>query len=85
MPPRHFRKAFEDVVPTAEFLGRLNWTRGFVDRVWNGEVEGITFEGVVGKSGNTTHKLVRAKAKTKAWVDRVKKIHGNKAQAILDS
>ena len=54
-------------------LGRFNWTRGFVERVWNGEIEGVTFEGVVGKTGHgKTHDFVMAKAKTKAWVEKVK-------------
>lgn len=38
-----------------------------------GEIEGVIFEGVVGKAGHgKTHDLVRAKAKTKAWIDKVK-------------
>lgn len=70
--PAAFVKLFSDL-PSAKFLGRFHWTRGFVERVWRGEIEGITFEGVVGKTGNgKTHDLVMAKAKTKAWVDKVR-------------
>ena len=80
--PKRFREAFEDKVPTAKFLGIHNWTRGFVERVLQGDVEGITFEGVVGKAGDK-HKIIRTKAKTQAWKDRVKEIHGDRAEAIF--
>jgi len=70
--PAEFVKLFSDL-PSAKLLGRFNWTRGFVERVWNGEIEGITCEGVVGKTGHgKTHDLVMAKAKTKVWIDKVK-------------
>lgn len=70
-----FRRLFEDKVPTARFLGLVNWTRGYVERIRKGEVEGITFEGAVAKAG-TKHDIIRAKAKTQAWIDRVIEIHG---------
>ncbi len=70
--PAEFVRLFSDL-PSAQLLGRFNWTRGFVERVWNGELEGVTFEGVVGKTGHgKNHDLVMAKAKTKAWIDKVK-------------
>lgn len=70
--PAEYLKLF-DGLPMAKFLGRVNWTRGFVDRVWNGDVAGVTCEGVVGKAGHgKTHDIVMAKAKTRAWVDMVK-------------
>lgn len=69
--PAEFVRLFSHL-PSAKLLGRFHWTRGFVERVWCGEIEGITFEGVVGKIGHgKTHDLVMAKAKTKAWVDKV--------------
>lgn len=84
--PADFVKLFGHL-PSARFLGRFNWTRGFVERVWNNEVEGITFEGVVGKSGNgKEHNLVMAKAKTKAWIDKVKaKYSPEEAEKIIKS
>ena len=87
--PKRFRQIFEDVVPTARFLGIHNWTHGFVQRVrdYDGNpddeiLNGITFEGVVGKAGDR-HDIVRAKAKTQMWIDKVKEIHGAKAEKIL--
>ena len=75
MPPEDFRKTFEDRVPTARFLGRRNWTRGFIEEVRRGEVKGITLEGVVGKL-QTRRDFLRAKAKTARWIDLVLARHG---------
>lgn len=83
--PREFRDTFEGKVPTAAYLGTHNFTRGFVDLVRAGELPGVTFEGVVAKAG-TRHDIVRGKAKTQAWIDRVIEIHGLEgAQRILES
>jgi len=76
---------FEDRVETARFLNQVTWTRGYIEQVRLGEVEGITFEGVVAKAG-TGHSIVRAKAKTQAWVDRVIALHGEVAgRRIVES
>lgn len=53
------------------YLGQVNWTREFVASVKRGEVDGITFEGVVGKAGSG-HELMMSKAKTQKWIDAVK-------------
>lgn len=70
MGPREFLDCFKGLkIP--RFFGIHNWTRGFVERVRSGlEPSGMTFEGVVGKAGSG-HQLIMAKAKTKAWVDKV--------------
>lgn len=67
--PVTFLKLCADL-PIPRYLGEVNWTREFVERVWRGEIEGVTLEGVVGKAGER-HKLVMAKAKTKAWIETV--------------
>ena len=72
--PKEFLRVTKSI-PTAKFLGQTNWTRGIVESVWNGQVEGVTFEGVVAKAGER-HKLVKAKAKTKKWVDAILARHG---------
>jgi hypothetical protein len=82
--PAEFRRVFEGQVPTTAFLGMFNWTRGFVERVYQGDVPGVTFEGVVGKAGEGHH-LVRAKAKTRAWLDAIRARHGDRAEAIINS
>jgi hypothetical protein len=78
---RDFRKAFEDKVETATYLGRHRWTRGFVERVRAEGFEGATFEGVVGKSTDG----YMAKAKTQAWIDAVLARHGEAGQQIVES
>jgi len=82
--PKEFRELFEGKVDTARFLGNYNWTRGFVERIYQGDLEGITFEGVVGKVGER-HKLIRAKAKTQAWLNKVKELYGEDAEKIINS
>ena len=84
LDPVTFRRAFEDQVPTPRYLGQTHWTRGYVERVRLGEVEGVTFEGVVAKAGSG-HDLVLAKAKTQAWKDRVQTVYGAKAEQIINS
>jgi len=84
MPPSDFRRAFEDMVPTAKYLGTTNWTRGYVERVRRGEIAGVTFEGVVAKFGDRQG-IIRAKAKTQAWIDKIRAIHGSKADEIINS
>lgn len=83
--PREFIKLYGHLdIP--RFLGKLNWTRGFVERVRSGEVEGITFEGVVGKAKSARHDLIMCKAKTKAWVDAVTARYSqSEASTIINS
>lgn len=75
MGPRDFRRRFEGQVETARYVGKLNWTRAYVNLVRKGQVD-CAFEGVVGKRSDGPHKVVRAKAKTQAWIDKVLEIHG---------
>jgi hypothetical protein len=84
--PAEYLKLF-DGLPMAKFLGRFNWTRGFVDRVASGEIEGVTFEGVVGKAGRgKDHDLVMAKAKTRAWIDKVQALYAaDEAERLINS
>lgn len=82
--PREFLKTYGHL-EIAPFLGEMKWTRGFVDRVRAGEIEGITFEGVVGKTGEGHH-LLMAKAKTQAWINAVRaKYSEADANRILNS
>ena len=85
--PAEFRKAFEDNVPTAEYLGTMHWTRGLVEEVRRGEMPGVTLEGVVGKAmERRSDEIIRAKAKTQAWIDRVLQVHGiERGTRLVDS
>ena len=71
LPPKDFLKLCSRI-RTPNYLGHFNWTRQFVQDVYDGKVEGISFEGVVGKAKNGRHDITMSKAKTKAWLDRVK-------------
>lgn len=85
LAPNDFRKLFEDQVPTPAYLGRVRWTRGFVERVRAGAVDGITFEGVVGKAPGRQG-LLMAKAKTQAWLDKVAALYApDLAKRIIES
>jgi hypothetical protein len=84
LPPAEFLKLFGDL-EIAKFLGIVDWNRDYADQVRRGEVEGVTFEGVVAK-GMVDRKLVMEKAKTRAWVDKVKALHTlEEAKKILES
>ena len=84
MGPREFLKRIAPSVPTPRFLGTQRWTRGFVERIWRGELD-TAFEGVVGKGGDGRH-LVMRKAKTKAWVDKVLARYGeDQGRKIVES
>jgi hypothetical protein len=83
--PAEFRKQFEDKVNTAKLLEITNFTRGYTQNVRNGNVPGVTFEGVVAKAGHG-HNIVRAKAKTQKWIDAVMARYGSEAgRRIVES
>lgn len=69
LSPQRFREVFEDRVPTPEYLGKVKWTRGYVQQVRDGLVP-CTMEGVVGKQLQGP-RLIMAKAKTQAWLEKI--------------
>lgn len=95
-------------LPIPRYLGEVNWTREFVERVrqhitftfdtssdlvsrtceapfYSDGCPMVGFEGVVGKAGEG-HKLVMAKAKTQAWIDKVYQRYGPEAgKRIVES
>jgi hypothetical protein len=81
LAPKRFLKLFGHL-PVPSYLGEVGWTRDYVSRVRDGTVPGITFEGVVGKSSDGK---VMAKAKTQAWINRIKELYGERADAIINS
>lgn len=74
--PKEFLKITKDWHNVVSFLGIQRWTRGFVQQIREDKIAGVTFEGVVGKTGDG-HKQIRAKAKTQKWVDKVLAKYGN--------
>jgi hypothetical protein len=84
LPPAEFLKLFGHL-EIAKFLGIVDWNHDYADRVRCGGVEGVTFEGVVAK-GMVDRKLVMEKAKTRAWIEKVKARHtAEDAKKILES
>ena len=75
LSPDLFLRLFADLADLG-YLGKVQWTEEYVQRVCDGLVEGITFEGVVGKAGGG-HKRVMVKAKTQAWIDKVIEVFGH--------
>lgn len=83
--PKAFLDLFGEVTGVVKFLGTHRWTRGFVENVRQGLLDGVTFEGVVGKAGEG-HEIIRSKAKTQRWIDQVKaKYSADDAAKIIDS
>ena len=77
LPARDFLKLFGELeIP--RFLGTYRWTRGLVEQVRRNEIEGVTFEGVVGK-GQERNRIVMAKAKTQNWIDLILSHYGEVA------
>ncbi len=81
MPPKDFVSTFEDTeieIPKLLHIGKA--TQDFMESIWDGSLEGMTFEGVIGKrmTGKTSHDYF--KIKNKAWLDKLKdKCNGNQA------
>lgn len=69
--PKEFLKKF-DHLPHAAFLGNYTWNKQLIESVRNNYLSGITFEGVIGKSGNKASDLIMVKAKTNKWLDAIK-------------
>lgn len=82
LPPKDFLKLFGDVGP--HYLGFLKWNQEFALDVAQGNVEGATFEGVVGKR-LFKKRMQFFKTKTQAWKDAVKRKFPSEADRIIAS
>jgi hypothetical protein len=82
--PMEFVREYAPLGDTAAYLGQTRWTRGFVERVYEGDVEGITLEGVVGKGGEG-HSRIMSKAKTRIWLEAIKARYADEAESIINS
>lgn len=82
--PKDFLKLCGDFEHTVRYRGQERWTRAFVQSVREGKFE-CSEEGVVGKMGSA-HKIIRAKAKTQLWIDKVTgNFDAETAATIIDS
>ncbi len=83
--PKEFLKLFGHFDNIPRYLGVKKWTPGFVEQVRLGQIEGASFEGVIGKAGEG-HNQVRAKAKTQAWIDKVRALYAPElAEKLVNS
>lgn len=83
LPPKDFLNFFGEFGPT--YFGHLKWGADFINRVKKSEIEGITFEGVVGKTIKGK-KITMYKAKTQAWYDKVfSRFDKQKAEQMVNS
>lgn len=70
LPPIEFLKLFETVGP--RYLGYFNWGPKFLQEVADNKMEGVTFEGVVGKAKGKGNTIAMFKRKTRQWIEKVK-------------
>lgn len=81
--PKEFLELFGHL-EIARFLGIHRWDQDFVTLVREEKLQGVTFEGVVGKAGSG-HNLTMVKAKTQSWLDAVRLKCGDDADKIIRS
>jgi hypothetical protein len=83
LDPVEFVKLFGEFGP--KYLGKINWNRDFVEKVYDDRIDGVTFEGVVGKV-TENKKTVMYKTKTKKWLDKVNAMYDEiRAAKIINS
>jgi len=83
LPPKQFIDLFGEYGP--KYFGIINWGKEFITEVWNNKIEGMTFEGVVGKT-EKKRKLLMYKAKTQQWIDKVRALYSaNEATKLIES
>ncbi len=71
LPPREFLKVFRDIA-MARLLHLGNANKTFEESVRNGELEGMTFEGVVCKINHKPQHRTMFKIKSAAWIKRLR-------------
>jgi hypothetical protein len=85
LEPRDFLKLFSDQVETARLLYHGNPNRTFEESVRSGQLEGMTFEGVVckGKLVSPGRPLM-FKIKNRAWVEKLKTTYAGQPEKIVE-
>jgi hypothetical protein len=73
MNPGDFNKSFKEI-PKAGMLYYGNCNREFVEAVKTGNLEGMTFEGVVCKASRAkaSHSPIMFKVKNQAWIEKLR-------------
>lgn len=82
---REFVRAFEGVVDTAKLLYQGNFNKELESQIRAGTLEGMSLEGVVAKAPprKKWELPTMFKVKNQAWIDRVRALHGDRAEQYL--
>jgi len=82
---REFLRIFDGTVETAKLLHQGNFNKELETQIRSGTLEGMGFEGVVAKAPpqKKWEMPTMFKVKNQAWIDRVKALHGDKAEQYL--
>ena len=74
LPVDEFIENFADKFDLG-YLGLQTWDAAFVNSVQESTLEGMAFEGVIGKTGSG-HKSLAIKLKSRAWIEKVMQKYG---------
>lgn len=81
--PQEFLKDYASRLPSAQLLYEGKANQQFVDAVHNGELEGMTFEGVVCKGGiDKRNRRIMFKVKNRAWLQKLREVYRGDEQTI---
>lgn len=82
---RDFLDLFQGVIETPKLLHQGSFTSEMEEAVKSGTLEGMTFEGIVAKApiSKKWEAPTMFKVKNRAWIDKVKQVHGEKAEYYL--
>jgi hypothetical protein len=82
---REFVRLFEGVVETPKLVHQGNFNKELEAQVRSGTLDGMTFEGVVVKAPPSKRWELPTmfKVKNQAWIDRVRALHGDRAEQYL--
>jgi len=74
LPPHDFHKLFGSLYFSQKLLYVGNWTEELAQRIWDGKLEGMPFEGVVAKTKpeNPRKPSLMWKFKSEAWLQRLR-------------
>jgi len=82
--PKEFLEHFK-YLNIPNFLGVKRWDKDFVNSVRSSSLDGITLEGVVGKSGHYND-LTLVKCKTNNWFDAIRRLYSeDEAKKLINS
>lgn len=70
--PKDYIRTFEDKIEMSSFLKVGKFNKTLLEQIQNGDMPGVTFEGVIGKAF-LKNKHFRVKVKNKEWIEKLKR------------